>query len=190
MEEHMIKREQVIAAIYQTLKEYEFVQALCVAGSEAFNRTDEYSDIDIRVLAEPEYNNNIFLAAENALNILGKIDDCYMVPPHTLNGHAQRFYKLKEMSPFHIIDFVILQDKHLTDFLDINRCGKPVVMLDRFGKLLPRPTSLEKLEQFQQRLGDLQQQFKFLARILVERAIIRNHFAEAVSFIIRAYSIP
>lgn len=177
----MLQRDQVLKAIYFALKDYTHIQALCVSGSAAFNRVDEYSDIDIRIMAEPQYYNDIFYRIETSLKKLDHIQDRYIVPDVCLNGYVQRFYKLKNLSSFNIIDLVIFQEDRLFEFLDRNRHGNPIILLDYKNKLIPEETSQEVLDKFSLRINHLKEEFRFLSRILVERAILRNRFAEAVS---------
>jgi hypothetical protein len=55
-------------------------------------------------------------------------------------------------------------------------------MFDRNQKIIPHINNAELQSTFQERIPHIKSEFSLLARILVERAILRNRFAEAVYF--------
>jgi len=178
----MISSSQIQEQIRTALTQLESVEAAWLGGSAAFNRTDEYSDFDIRVLAAKEYSNEIYEKVENALRKLSPIAKQHIVTKHSLAGCYQRFYWLENTSPYLVIDFVIVQENVLYPFLEQNRHGIPVILFDKNNKIKPHHSNADLLANFSARIPEIISEFKVLSSILVERAVIRNRFAEAVHF--------
>lgn len=175
----MISREQIIDALCVALKDLPYARAIWLGGSDAFSRNDELSDIDIRVLTTEQDTKVLFDAIDAALNKLDEIVDMH---EPILSKYPNRYYKLKNASKYHIIDVVFAVDNTLSELLDVNRMGTPIVLVDKTGLIKAQPTSIELCNAFESRLEDLRNQFRIGARLVVERAIKRERFSEAVFF--------
>ena len=100
----MIDRNQIITKIKEKLEPLPYVYALWLEGADANNTVDEYSDIDIWVDIEDEYEQQSYAAVENALSEIATFDYKFI----TQQNHPklrQRIYHLTGSSEYLIIDF-------------------------------------------------------------------------------------
>lgn len=175
-----LSRDQIIEFLSDHFKASLNVKAAFISGSQAFGRQDHLSDIDLRVLAEKVNFDQILCDFESGLNSFVGIDDSYR-PAFAF--FTQRFYKLKTASPFHMLDVILLTEEDLPLFLDKQRMGpNPLVLYDELNLIQTINTPQDFHESFNEKVNDLQKQFSFLSRVLVERAIKRNRYAEALHF--------
>ncbi|MFN5381598.1 MAG: hypothetical protein ACK5WS_03810 [Alphaproteobacteria bacterium] len=175
----MISRQQIIDSIHIGLKDMQQVQAIWLGGSDAFFRNDEFSDIDIRVLTTLKDTPAVFAAIDNVLN---KIDEIVEIHEPIISRYPNRYYKLKNASKYNIVDVVFAFDETLAELLDAKRMGEPIILVDKQDVIKPHATSMELMDGFKSRLEDLKNQFRIGARLVVERAIKRQRFSEAVFF--------
>ncbi|HEY9636586.1 MAG TPA: aminoglycoside 6-adenylyltransferase [Coleofasciculaceae cyanobacterium] len=174
-------RQRILETIISTLEPKDFVLALWQGGSAAHKSTDEWSDIDIQVIVEDEYVQEIFNILEESLKTLCEIQFKWRVPEPTWHGHSQCFYQLEEASPFLFIDFVVLKLSSPNHFLEMERHGKLAIAFDK-ANLLVQP-SLNRSEHFstmQERLATLRETFDFF-QIIVKKEINRGHLVSAIS---------
>lgn len=176
----MPSRDEIIAIISNIFNNIENITSAFISGSTAFNRDDNLSDIDIRIISETRHFDNIILNFEALLEQDIGINDSY----HPIDStYEQRFYSLRQCSKFHIIDLVCAEQTDLPLFLDKNRMGgAPLILQDRFSLIRPVDTAQATYSNFIAKITDIKNQFNFLSRILVERAIQRGLYTEAIHF--------
>jgi hypothetical protein len=104
-----LSRETIIRTIVDALEPLDYVYALWEGGAVAFDRLDEWSDIDICVDAEDERVRDTFPVVERALESLAPIELKYDVPQPTLGDYVQAFYRLEGTSKFMLIDFAVFK---------------------------------------------------------------------------------
>jgi predicted nucleotidyltransferase len=174
-------RNTIIEAIIAALEPRDFVLALWQGGSAAHGYTDEWSDIDLQVIVEDAQVQETFSIVEKALSTLVKIKFKFIVPEPTWHGHSQCFYQLEGVSPFLMIDFVVMKHSHPNRFLEVERHGKVVIAFDKGNLVIPPPVNRnEHFLKMQERLEQLKMTFDFL-QILVKKEINREHWVDAVS---------
>jgi len=114
----LLKREQILATLQAALEPLDFVCAMWEGGAAAFNRVDEWSDIDAQFDVEDNHVDDTFAVIEHALATLSPIDLKYRTPQLPWQGISQIFYRLQNASPFLLIDTAVIQhsapDKLLT----------------------------------------------------------------------------
>lgn len=175
-----LSRDQIIEFLSDHFKAPQHVKAAFISGSQAFGRHDDLSDIDLRIVADKENFDQIFGDFEAGLNSFVGIAESYNP---AFAYFKQRFYKLKSCSPFHMLDVVMLTEEDLPLFLDKQRMGpNPLRLYDEMDliKVVEMPHDFH--EAFKEKVSDLHKQFSFFSRLLVERAIKRNRYAEALHF--------
>ena len=69
----MINKEEIIEVLANTLEKYDFIYALWLEGSEAVNKTDQYSDLDIWLDVEDINIKQSIQIVEKTLNSISKI---------------------------------------------------------------------------------------------------------------------
>jgi hypothetical protein len=79
-----------------------------------------------------------FAAVEAALAAASPITDRLVMPMPTWHGHAQRFYRLRDVSEFTAVDVVIFERSDPRRYYNqTERHGSPLVLFDRIGVVRP-----------------------------------------------------
>lgn len=134
-----ITRTQILAAIKSALEPLPFALAMWEGGAASFGRVDEWSDIDLQVAAQDEQVAEIFPIAEGALAAVSPVDLKYELPQPTWHGHAQSFYRLRDASPYLMLDFVVMKASAPEKFLQTEIHGKAVVHFDKAHVVRAQP---------------------------------------------------
>jgi hypothetical protein len=177
-----ITREQVIDALIGTLKPLPYVHALWEGGAAAWNRLDQWSDIDVQADADLDRISDVFDETEKALTQLSPIELLYALPEPTWHGHSQRFYKLRDASEFLLIDYVVMRHGQGERFNEVERHGNPLVHFDKSGVVTQ--SRVERgpwLERLQSRLDSLKTLFPMF-QSLTKKELARGNDIEAVAF--------
>jgi len=147
MTENKLQREQIIKAVVDALEPLEYVHTLWQGGAAAFGRVDQWSDIDFMVIADRESIPKIFEVVESAIEKLAGFDRIFDVPQPTSHGFFQKFYRLKEASPFLLIDLAVSELEKPDKFLEPEIHGHPIVHFDRKNIISSQPLDREKFKQ-------------------------------------------
>jgi predicted nucleotidyltransferase len=175
-------RRRVTQAVVAALSDDPAVEGLLEGGAVARGRADEYSDIDLMVVAPLEDAARLFERAEAALASLARIDHRWLVEPTGFPDMAQRFYFLAGAPRFFAVDCSIIAPTGIAAFLERERHGEAVVWLDRQGTFTPRPADADRLAQRRRhRLGQLRGMVPVYA-MLVDKELARGHALEAFGF--------
>jgi predicted nucleotidyltransferase len=100
----MINSEKIIEKLKEELEPIHFIHAMWLEGADAVGQADEYSDMDIYIHIEDEYEQQAIDKVENILSKIAEIDYKYVMN----HGHPklrQRIYHLKDSSEYLMIDF-------------------------------------------------------------------------------------
>lgn len=129
----MINRKEIIDKLISELKPLDFVNAMWEGGSEAFDRTDEWSDIDLGVDVKDEYTEEAFVKIDWILNTISPVKIKYRLPDPTWHGNPQAFYLLEDTSPFLLIDLSVIPESNESKFTEKEIHGKLVFYFDKNG---------------------------------------------------------
>jgi len=177
-----IGRREIIGALAPALRRSKDILALWEAGAVSFGRFDEWSDIDLYIVAEDSKVEEAFRLTERALRKLSPIDLRYRVPASAAHGYEQTFYRLKRASPYLFIDLAVMKRSAKEKFLEFAIHGKPVVHFDKIGvvreKKVERKVFLKRLHK---RLEALRTLFP-LFRVLVLKELNRGNDLEAFGY--------
>jgi hypothetical protein len=176
------RRQRMVQAIVSALDPLEFVNAVWQGGAAAFDRVDEWSDIDLVIDAQDDRADDVWPAIERAIESLGGAELCYRIPQPPLGLHAQRFYRLHGAGPFLLVDVGVFKASCPDKLLDPDTHGQAVVHFDRTGatksRVLP---SQERLVAIDARLAVLRVTFP-LFQSLVIKELNRGNPLEAIAF--------
>ncbi len=179
-----IRRKNIIASFTTTLKPLDYVYALWEAGAAAFNRIDEWSDIDLYVVAEDDRVEDTFKAVEQAIRALSDYDLKFRLPEPTWHGHSQVFYRLKKASPFLFVDIVVMKKSSRDKFLQFQIHGEPVIHFDKIGAVKDDTIDPESFfRKIEGRLERLKATFEFF-QVLTLKELNRGNDIEALSYYI------
>jgi hypothetical protein len=104
-----ISRNDITKAIVQALEPLDYVYAVWEGGAVAFDRVDQWSDIDICVSAEDDRVTDCFPVVERALAALAPIALKYEMKQTMSPGYVQAFYRLEGTSAFLLVDFAVFK---------------------------------------------------------------------------------
>ena len=176
-----MQRQDIIDALHHTLLASEKILGAWIAGGAAFGRVDEWSDIDLSVLAEEGAVEAAFTLIEEALRTLAPIALTHPMT-NTWPGMQQRFYRLQDTSEFLLIDVAIFQRRSPDLFLDTSRHGEALMLFDKEG-LAKTPAFDEEVlrKKLRERLAVLKTQFPMF-QMLTKKELRRGNIVEALEF--------
>ena len=181
--EYKIGREEILSALVAVLEPLEQVHALWEGGAAGFDRVDQWSDLDLQMVVADDSVEEIFERVEETLLSLSEIELKYRLPEPTWHGHSQCFYRLKDASPFLMVDLAVMRENSEADrFMEARIHGVPRVIFDKTGAVQDKPVDVEEhIKKIQGRLDTLKTMFD-LFWILAPKEIKRGNSIEAVSF--------
>jgi uncharacterized protein YlbG (UPF0298 family)/predicted nucleotidyltransferase len=176
----MITREQIIPPIIEKLNSLGFVQAVWEGGAIAFDRVDDWSDIDLAVVIEDSRSGEAFAAVEEAIKSVTPIETVYDIKQPGWEGHEQKFYKLKDASKFLLIDLSVINESAPDKLLEPEIHGRAKVHFDKTGVTkkysLNKEAHGKKIKNSITRLKLVQEVFGMMP----EKEINRGNHIEAV----------
>lgn len=180
MKRRNFSRKEIVQKLVQTLEQLDYVYACWEAGAAAFNRVDEWSDIDLNVVVEDERVAETFSATEEALKSISPITQSLEIPQLPWPGVSQAFYKLKNASDYLLIDFAVFKLNSSDKLLEPEIHGNAVFHFNKSGKVkVPHVDRRELRGRLRKRLERLKTRFE-LFNVFVQKEINRGNFLEAI----------
>jgi hypothetical protein len=175
-----VTRQEIIDTLARSLGDVPFIRAAWLGGSDASGRTDQWSDIDIQLVAEDDRIEETYDRVHSALETLSPIELSFRFPTPTWHGHEQEILKLRDADPWAIIDLVIMARTNPDRFLERERHGEPLVLFDHDGLVMPAALDrVRHLEKMRRRLEVLRAQ-SGLFQSFVTKAALRGAGADAM----------
>jgi hypothetical protein len=182
LERAQITSHQILSALQAALEPLDFVNAMWLGGSAAFNRSDEWSDIDLQVDVADEQAGEILPIVERALEGLSPIDLKFEISQPSWHGHIQAIYRLKEASPYLLVDVAVIKSSSPNKFLQPEVHGEAVALFDKTGVIQPPPLDRAALqEKLRGRLETLRTTFD-LFQILTLKELNRGNTLDALQY--------
>ncbi len=182
MNENRVTRDIVIQTLVDALKPIDYVHTFWEGGAAAFNRIDEWSDIDLYLVVDDKKVDETFLAVEKALRSLSPIDQKYDVPHPPESGLFQAFYRLEGGSEYLVIDLAVLTINSPDKFLEPEIHSNAIFYFNKSDNvkppLLDKDTLVKKL---QKRLERLKARFDMFNNF-IQKEINRGNHLEAIDF--------
>lgn len=180
--DHQISRAALLETLAKTLEEQPYIYAAWEAGSAAFGRADQWSDIDLMVDVADDHVEEVFTIVEQALSDLAPINLIYEIPQPAWHGHAQKIYRLDHTSEFLLIDLAVMKHSSTNKFLEKELHGDPRVLFDRARVVDPPPLDRESLfASLDARVDSLATTFDMF-RILARKEIYRGNALDALIY--------
>lgn len=177
-----LTRQQIIQSLQQALEAKPYVYAMWEAGSAAFGRIDDWSDIDLHVDVADEHVSEVFQTVESVLAELSPIELKYEVPQPTWHGLAQTLYRLQEAGEFAMVDLAVVKHSNPHKFLESELHGQARVLFDRAEVIQVPPLDWEALEStLRTRLDTLRITFDLFQRLVIKE-IYRQNPMDAFAF--------
>jgi len=176
-----LTRDTIVQALVDALKPLNYVHAFFEGGAAAFNRIDEWSDVDLYLVVDDEKVGETFREVEKALTSLSPIKQKYDVPQTGWPDVFQAFYRLEDASEYLIIDVAILKLSSPEKFLEPEIHGNVVFFFNRSNKIKPLPLDKDALvKKLLGRLERLQARFDMF-NSFIQKEINRGNHLEAIN---------
>jgi hypothetical protein len=177
---HNLTRETIIQTLVDALEPLAYVHAFWEGGAAAFNRIDDWSDLDLYIAVDDEKVDETFLAIENALKSVSPLKQIYAIPQLPWPGLSQKFYKLERASEYHILDLVVMKLTSPEKLLEPEIHGNAVFYFSKSDKLQTSPLDKDKIvEKLQKRLERLTARFD-LFNMVTQKELNRGNYLEAI----------
>lgn len=183
-----LTRREILAALVRTFEPLPFVYAMWEGGAAAWNRTDEWSDIDVQFDVDDAHADQVIPLLEQTLIALSPIELRFPVTQSVFQLHAQVFYRLRDTSPFLLIDAAVIKHSSAAKFLEPEIHGNAVVHFDKAN--VTRTAGVDASgwkKQLAARVESLRTTFR-LFQVLTLKELNRHNSLEAFSFY-QAYTI-
>ena len=179
MKSKRLAREDVTDAMTTSLRRFHFVRAFWEGGSAAYNRVDRWSDLDLYLLVDERKVSSTFKIVESTLRALSPISLTYEVESG-FEGVAQKFYKLKNMDEFSVIDLAVLTARSPENFLTPEIHGDCVFYFNKRNAARAKPLNRTSLaRRRRRRLDRLAMRFELFNNYVVKE-LERGHSLEAL----------
>ncbi|MCA8981095.1 MAG: nucleotidyltransferase domain-containing protein [Planctomycetes bacterium] len=179
-----IARSELIRHLHERFEGEPHVLAAWLGGSDASGRVDEFSDVDLQLIAEDAAVERCFDDLHRFAEELAPIEVRFRLPEPTWHGFSQEFLRLERCDPNHVIDFLVIPASTPPErrFLEPERHGTARVLFDR-GDWLAAPALDRDAQsrQIRRRLEVLRATFGLHAP-LVTRSAARGLDVEAQAF--------
>jgi len=182
MSEFSIKREEILRAVTSALEASEDVTALWEGGAAAFDRVDEWSDLDIMIAVKSGTKDAAIALVDDALGSLAPIAVRYRLPEPAWHGHSQVFYMLEGASPYEFVDSCFMNDDTERKFLEPETHGRALVHFDRAGFIDQTPADpAETRERLAKRVAAMRRTTA-LGRTGTLKELARGNDLEALAY--------
>ncbi len=182
MPEFRIRRKDIVTAITTALEASDDVTALWEGGAAAFDRVDEWSDVDMMIAVKSGTKDAAIALVDEALGNLAPFAVRYRLPEPAWHGHSQVFYMLEGASPYEFVDTCFMDDDTKRKFLEPETHGKAFVHFDRAGFIDQTPADPgETRERLGKRVAALKQTTA-LGRTGTLKELARGNELEALAY--------
>ncbi|RLC77580.1 MAG: hypothetical protein DRI61_11290 [Chloroflexi bacterium] len=178
-----LDRRTVLNALVSVLEPLDYVYAFWEGGAAGFERADDWSDIDVQGIVHPDHVEDVFKTVDRVVENLGGDIARFRLPEPTWHGHSQCFYKLKDASPFLLIDLAIIKEDTEADKFDTWAThGVPQICFDKKGLIVEQKLEPDaQAKTILNRMEMLKELFEIF-HILPMKETNRGNHVEAMAF--------
>jgi hypothetical protein len=177
-----LTRTEILTAIRNTFEPLPYIHAMWEGGAAAFNRIDEWSDIDLQFDVDDDHADEVIPLLEQALETLSPIDLRFKMPPSGFQLHVQMFYRLRDAGPFLLLDVAVIKHSAPVKYNETEIHGNAVVHFDKSGVMPGKPIDRAEWDkELAARVESLRVLFP-LFQSLTLKELNRNNTIEAVAF--------
>lgn len=182
MSSNMDIRAKIIHTIQTTVEELDFVNAMWQVGAAAFNRIDQWSDIDIVLDVIDDQVLKVFPHIDSSLTTIYPIEYEFLCQQPLSEGANQKSYKLQGVSEYLVIEVCAVKHSATEKFLDSKIHSDILVSFDKCG-VTQSKGSIEKdidtaIRERLQRLNN----FFHIYQFLIKKEINRGNALEAAEY--------
>lgn len=171
------------------------IKAAWIGGSAVTGGYDDWSDLDVDVMCTPGTATAVHDRVVARLRSDFEVKDGWTLPPDAYPDGAQSFLNLLARpglleEPTLLLDLLFLDASDERTRVDVRRHGTPLVLRDPDGLLVLRPDDQDKMSAAIDRAVDQVRQRRVTGEWLVNRAIRRGHWGEALDLYLRFALTP
>jgi predicted nucleotidyltransferase len=144
----MLDDGTILSALIEALEAEAGVLAVWRAGAAAFERVDEWSDIDLMIVVQDEQVEQTLEVIDVVLRRLAPLELRYRLPQPTWHRHEQVFYRLEGAGPFKMLDIAVMKESSEEKFLQPEVHGQAQVFFDKAGVVRWEPFDWEAHQTF------------------------------------------
>lgn len=182
METNGLERKEILDNLVDALKPLNYVYAMWQCGSAAFERVDQWSDIDVVVDVEDDRVKDIFEFTDKALQVLSPIEYTYECPQIMSPGAYQKVYRLKNTSEFLVVEVCAVKHSSNNKFLHKEIHGDVFVHFDKKNVTEVKPIDKEKMvEKLILRIQQIEKLFN-IYQFLIKKELNRSNDIEALEY--------
>lgn len=175
-----LTRKMMIQTLVDALEPLAYVHSFWEGGAAAFDRIDEWSDIDLYLVVDNNKVDETFIAVEKALESLSPIKRKYDITHPPKSGLSQVFYRLEGVSEYLLIDLAVLTLSSPDKFLEPEIHGDVIFYFNKSDKVKPSLLDRDVLvKKLQERLERLQARFDIF-NSFIKKEINRGNYLEAI----------
>src|SRR3989442_14119172 len=186
-----LTRDSIVRALTKGLQPLPSVHAFWESGAAAFNRIDQWSDIDLYIVVDDAAAAaETFLVVEKALAALSPIRLKHEVSWPPTSGIYQKFYRLAGTSEFLLVDLAVMTLSAPDKFLVREIHGEAVFLFNKGDTVRVPPLDAEAFVR-----GLLERRRRLAERMelfgpFVPKEIHRRNWLEALEFYAASSSRP
>jgi predicted nucleotidyltransferase len=172
-------QEKIRNEIKEMFQKEEKVLAAFEGGSAATGYLDEYSDLDLGIVTDDDYVEEIFKQMEEYLEQNYGVKHKFRMPEPNWHGHSQCFYILKESPATFYVDFLVEKESNPNRFTESDRHGNTIIWFDK-KELIDTTATPDEVT-----LKKCQRQFNFISTYLpfmyidLEKQLLRGLYIDA-----------
>ena len=180
MSEKKLTRQIITKTLVKSLEPIDYIHAFWEGGAAAFNRIDQWSDIDLYLVVDDERISDAVLEVELTLKLLSPIKQKYE-PHQTIWPEIfQVFYKLENTNKYLLIDLVVIKMSSPEKFLEPEIHGNTVFFFNKFNKIkIPHLDDNATTKKLRQRISLLKTRFEIF-NIFVQKEMYRGNALESM----------
>jgi hypothetical protein len=179
-EDGRLERKTIIKKLADVLEPLDYVYAFWEGGAIAFDRSDQWSDIDLYADAEDGRIQDVFPVVEKALESLSHIELKYIAPSPPSEAYAHVFYRLAGAGKFLLIDIAVIKHTSSDKFLEPEIHGKSRFIFNKHDAVTCPLVDRQKLaSDMREALARNRVRFDMLA-CFVDKEIRRGNYIEAL----------
>lgn len=179
--EKLLSRDIINQTLVDALEPLDYVHVFWEGGAAAFNRIDEWSDIDIYLVVDDDKVDETFLAVEKTLRSLSHIKQKYEISQPPWPGLSQAFYRLEDTNEYLVIDLAILRLSSPDKLLEPEIHGDAVFYFNKSGRVKPPPLDKDVYSRkVLEKLGRLKARFDIFNKD-IQKEINRGNHLEAIN---------
>ncbi len=174
----MYSRSDIVNILKPWVYAHPSIIAAWEGGSAATDRMDEYSDLDLSIIAIDDQIEVIFSDLESFLKKHFTILRKYRIPEPAWHGVSQCFYQIDQVMPFIYLDIAVIKESHQDKLMEQDRHGIAHVWFEKKPMYNPEPSSPKVIIDRGKKLYQSVTQTDFLIVTEIQKGIARGSFID------------